>query len=65
MQNGTTEKKSLEMGVVKAFHAYLRWAVMGGMPGPGSAQTMVLVGEEETKRRLVRAGRLARELLSE
>ena len=38
-----------------AMQHYLRWALMGGKPGPAVADCMVLLGREETKRRLQEA----------
>ena len=36
----------------KAVNRYLRWAVAGGSPGPGIAETMVLLGRDVTLQRL-------------
>jgi glutamyl-tRNA synthetase len=42
----------------KELYHYLRWALSAGAPGPGIPETMVILGKEETVRRL----REAREL---
>jgi len=53
-----SENKSdpgLEKSWVKIVHQYLRWALVGGRPGPDSVLTMELLGMEETGRRLTTA----------
>jgi glutamyl-tRNA synthetase len=42
----------------KLVHQYLRWALMGAMPGPDGAETMRILGRNETLRRLERAEEL-------
>jgi glutamyl-tRNA synthetase len=42
----------------KLVHQYLRWALMGAMPGPEGAETMRILGREETLRRLDKAREL-------
>jgi glutamyl-tRNA synthetase len=45
-----------EMVVKKAWaklaHGYVRWAIVAGMPGPGGAETMQILGKRECVRRL-------------
>jgi glutamyl-tRNA synthetase len=41
-------------------HGYIRWALMGGMPGPDGAETMRMLGKEETMRRFDAAREVAR-----
>ncbi len=41
-----------------AVHHYLRWAITGGNPGPAMAHCMVLLGREETSRRIEDAARI-------
>jgi hypothetical protein len=36
-------------------HKYIRWALMAGMPGPNGAETMSILGREETVGRFERA----------
>ncbi|KAH7419287.1 hypothetical protein BKA64DRAFT_751729, partial [Cadophora sp. MPI-SDFR-AT-0126] len=52
--------EELERVVSKAWaklvHGYLRWAVAAGKPGPDGAETMSILGREETVRRLQLAG---------
>ena len=36
----------------KALHSYLRWALVGGMPGPGIADTMFILGRSVALERL-------------
>jgi len=45
----------LEKSWVKVIHQYLRWALVGGRPGPDSVLTMELLGMKETVRRLTTA----------
>ena len=42
----------------KLVHQYLRWAISAGMPGPDGAETMKILGKEETIKRLGRAQRV-------
>jgi glutamyl-tRNA synthetase len=49
-------ERGLEKSWVKLIHQYLRWALVGGKPGPDSVLTMELLGMEETGRRLTTAG---------
>jgi glutamyl-tRNA synthetase len=41
-----------------AVNHYLRWAIMGGKPGPAVADSMVLLGREETMKRMQDAARI-------
>ncbi|PBP27926.1 glutamyl-tRNA synthetase [Diplocarpon rosae] len=36
----------------KLVHGYLRWAITAGQPGPDGAETMVILGRDETIKRL-------------
>ena len=46
------EDPEAEQWYSAAVHRYLRWALMGGKSGPAVADSMVLLGREETERRL-------------
>lgn len=46
------EDPEVEQWYSAAVHRYLRWALMGGKSGPAVADSMVLLGREETERRL-------------
>ena len=39
----------------KLVHQYLRWALSAGMPGPNGAETMIILGREQTIKRLQKA----------
>lgn len=41
-----------------AVHHYLRWAIVGGKPGPAVAACMVLLGREETSKRIQDAAKI-------
>lgn len=45
----------------KELYHYLRWALSAGAPGPGIPETMVILGREETVKRLAEARELTRE----
>lgn len=45
----------------KELYHYLRWALSAGAPGPGIPETMIILGREETVRRLAEARELTRE----
>jgi glutamyl-tRNA synthetase len=36
----------------KLVHQYLRWALVGGLPGPNTAETMRILGRDESLKRL-------------
>ncbi|KAI9831306.1 MAG: hypothetical protein M1819_005080 [Sarea resinae] len=45
----------------KALYYYLRWAIAGGKPGPGVAETMVILGREVSVERLREAAEAVEE----
>lgn len=60
----TVEKaKEVEKWIEKSWgrlvHGYVRWAVVGGMPGPEGAETMEILGREECLKRLDMAREVA------
>lgn len=45
----------------KIVMGYLRWTLVGGLPGPDTTQTVVILGRAEVLRRLVEAEKLVEE----
>lgn len=66
LKNGTTspDAKSFEdvNMLTKAFLKWLRTAIMGGLPGPGMADTMALLQRDATLQRLQEAAVSLKEL---
>ncbi|OJJ97134.1 hypothetical protein ASPACDRAFT_123938 [Aspergillus aculeatus ATCC 16872] len=56
-------RKAADKFFKKELYHYLRWALSGGAPGPGIPETMVVLGREETVRRLQDAKDLTLELV--
>lgn len=44
--------KDVQKSLSKAVHHYIRWAITAGKPGPDGAESMVILGHEETLQRL-------------
>ncbi|PBP25373.1 glutamyl-tRNA synthetase [Diplocarpon rosae] len=49
----------------KLVHGYLRWAITAGQPGPDGAETMVILGRDETIKRLKLADAVMRKTWKE
>lgn len=59
LEKGEDVKKAVEKSWGRLVHGYIRWAVVSGMPGPEGAETMQILGREESLRRLETAKRVA------
>ncbi|KAJ0418977.1 hypothetical protein BJY00DRAFT_172322 [Aspergillus carlsbadensis] len=53
-----TTRITADKAFKKELYHYLRWALSAGAPGPGIPETMVILGREETLRRLSEAREL-------
>ncbi|PYH41623.1 glutamate--tRNA ligase MSE1 [Aspergillus saccharolyticus JOP 1030-1] len=56
-------RKAADKLFKKELYHYLRWALSGGAPGPGIPETMVILGREQTVRRLQDAKALTLEMV--
>lgn len=52
LKAGQTALDLDQRGYSKALYSYLRWALAGGMPGPGVADIMTILGRRVTLSRL-------------
>ncbi|KAI9051524.1 hypothetical protein LZ554_004570 [Drepanopeziza brunnea f. sp. 'monogermtubi'] len=62
---GEGAEKLISQAWGKLVHGYLRWAIAGSVPGPDGAQTMQILGREETVERLELAEKVMRESQAE